>query len=78
MNPLRSGYTIKRGVAYMSNEHTENHNDALTIFGALQSNDRYGAIVGRHDRAFHDAVITPIPWKQIHRANVPHLGRHSN
>jgi hypothetical protein len=62
----------------MSNQHTENHNDALTFFGAYLDNDRYDSIIGRHDRQFRDAVIVPIPWKQIHRANVPHLARRSN
>ncbi|GMA48866.1 hypothetical protein GCM10025857_02230 [Alicyclobacillus contaminans] len=62
----------------MSNQHTDQHNDALTFLGALRSNEHYEAIVERRDRAFHDAVIVPIPWKQIHRANVPHLGRRSN
>jgi hypothetical protein len=65
------------GVAYMSNQHTANHNAALTFTGALQGNHLYETLVDRRNLAFDNAVIVPIPWKQIHRANVPHLARHS-
>jgi hypothetical protein len=61
----------------MSNQHTENHNEAFTFAGALRANHVYESIVNEHMKAFDNAAITPIPWKQYHRANVPHLGRRS-
>jgi hypothetical protein len=61
----------------MSNQHTEHHNPAFTFLGALQSNDSYEAVVQERNRRIDDAILTPIPWKQYHRANVPHLARHS-
>lgn len=45
--------------------------------GALQGNRQYEAVVSERNRVMDDAVIVPIPWKQYHRANVPHLSRHS-
>jgi hypothetical protein len=42
----------------------------------LQENDAYEAIVNR--RNIDDPVLQAIPWRQFHRANVPHLSRHSN
>jgi hypothetical protein len=62
----------------MSNQHTDNHNDALTFYGALLDNDVNEGIVDRRNRVMDEAALTPIPWKQIHRANVPHLSRRSN
>jgi len=62
----------------MSNQHTVNHNESLTFSGALKGNPYYEAIVSERNRVIDDTQIVPIPWKQIHRANVPHLGRHSN
>ncbi|MBX6353480.1 MAG: hypothetical protein IRZ10_09100 [Thermoflavifilum sp.] len=62
----------------MSGQHTENHNPAFTFFGALRSGERYEAVVQERNRRMDDAALTPIPWKQYHRANVPHLARHSN
>lgn len=60
----------------MSNQHTVNHNEDLTLSSAVENNHFYEAVVSRRNRTVDDAVITPIPWKQIHRANVPHLTRH--
>lgn len=62
----------------MSNQHTVNHNESLTFSGALKNNPFNEAIVSERNRVIDDTQIVPIPWKQIHRANVPHLGRHSN
>lgn len=61
----------------MSNQHTENHNEAFTISGSLRNNHHFEAVVSERNRVVDDAAIVPIPWKQIHRANVPHLARHS-
>lgn len=66
------------GVAYMSNQHTENHNEAFTFAGALRQNHVYESIVRERKTAIDNVFITPIPWVQYHRANVPHLGRHSS
>lgn len=60
----------------MSNQHTENHNEHFTLYGALKNNDTAEAIVAHKRQEFvHSAGI--IPWMQYHRANVPHLARHS-
>lgn len=64
------------GVVGMSNQHTQNHNDSLTFVGALSQNDQYEAVVDRHN--LDDPVLQAIPWRQFHRANVPHLARRSN
>ncbi|MBX5436773.1 MAG: hypothetical protein IRZ33_06095 [Alicyclobacillaceae bacterium] len=61
----------------MSNQHTVNHNDAFTFVGAYGENRWYDSVVQARDRVMDEARLTPIPWKQIHRANVPHLARHS-
>lgn len=61
----------------MSNQHTVNHNEAFTFSGAYHDNAYYEAIVKERDRLIDDAGLTIIPWKQYHRANVPHLARHS-
>ncbi|WP_067932882.1 hypothetical protein [Alicyclobacillus kakegawensis] len=62
----------------MTNQHTDNHNDAFTFHGALRRNGVTEGIVERRGRVMDEAALTPIPWKQIHRANVPHLARRSN
>ncbi|MCL6599513.1 hypothetical protein [Alicyclobacillus macrosporangiidus] len=61
----------------MSNQHTENHNAELTFYGALQKNGVYESLVDKRNLMADSTGLTPIPWKQIHRANVPHLARHS-
>lgn len=61
----------------MSNQHTANHNDAFALHGALSTNSAFEGIVERRNLLMDDSVIVPIPWKPIHRANVPHLARHS-
>ncbi|MCL6637633.1 MAG: hypothetical protein K6T26_06775 [Alicyclobacillus sp.] len=61
----------------MSNQHTVNHNPAFTFEGSLRHNKQYLAVVEQRDRMMDQAALTPIPWKQIHRANVPHLARRS-
>ena len=61
----------------MSNQHTENHNDNFTFVGALKNNDHFEAIVENKNLEFEHSKGYPIPWRQIHRANVPHLGRRS-
>lgn len=60
----------------MTNQHTENHNENLTFLGALSQNDKYEAVVNR--RSIDDPVLPAVPWRQFHRANVPHLARRSN
>ncbi|GGJ13387.1 hypothetical protein GCM10010885_23330 [Alicyclobacillus cellulosilyticus] len=62
----------------MSNQHTANHNDALTMVGALQRNGEYESVIQYRNRIIDDTVIVPIPWKAVHRANVRHLVRRSN
>jgi len=61
----------------MSNQHTENHNENFTLYGALKGNDTYEAVVDYRNLEFEHSKGFPIPWRQIHRANVPHLARHS-
>jgi len=62
----------------MSNQHTANHNEAISFVGALSQNHVNEFLVSRRNLDIDNVVITPIPWKQYHRANVPHLGRHTN
>lgn len=62
----------------MTNQHTENHNEAFSFVGALKSNPKFEAVVSERNRKIDDAVIVPVPWKQYHRANIRHLERHSN
>ncbi|MCF8566953.1 hypothetical protein LLE49_19725 [Alicyclobacillus tolerans] len=62
----------------MSNQHTVHHNEFFAFTGALRGNPHFESVVSERNRIIDDAQITPIPWKQIHRANVPHLARHSN
>ncbi|MDQ0189328.1 hypothetical protein JI721_16975 [Alicyclobacillus cycloheptanicus] len=61
----------------MSNQHTSNHNESFTFAGSLQNNRHFEMVVSERNRVIDDAVIVPIPWKQYHRANIPHLARHS-
>ena len=61
----------------MSNQHTENHNEAFAFSGAVRGNNHYMSVVKERDRLIDNAEITVIPWLQYHRANVPHLARHS-
>lgn len=75
--PTMTGEQHGWGVACMANQHTENHNSAFTFYGALRANDFYEGIVEQRNLKFDNSIIVPIPWKQIHRANVPHLARHS-
>lgn len=61
----------------MSNQHTINHNEAFTLSGSYKNNPHFEAIVQDRDLLIDNAAIAPVPWKQFHRANVPHLSRHS-
>ncbi|SFU76809.1 hypothetical protein [Alicyclobacillus macrosporangiidus] len=61
----------------MSNQHTENHNAELTFYGSLQKNGVYESLVDKRNLVADSTGLAPIPWKPIHRANVPHLARHS-
>lgn len=61
----------------MSNQHTENHNDNFTFVGALKNNHYFEAVVDKKNLEFEHSRGIPIPWRQIHRANVAHLARHS-
>jgi len=69
--------TLGVGVVAMTNQHTSNHNASFTFPAALQQNHIYEAVVQNRNREFDNVSITPIPWKQIHRANIPHLARRS-
>ncbi|MCL6445959.1 MAG: hypothetical protein K6T83_21365 [Alicyclobacillus sp.] len=61
----------------MTRQHTRHHNDAFTLSGAYHNNHHFEAVVDERNLKIDDVQIVPIPWKQIHRANVPHLVRHS-
>lgn len=62
----------------MTNQHTKNHNDAFTLAGSYRNNAHFEAIVHERKRLIDNLLLTPIPWRQFHRANVPHLMRHSD
>lgn len=66
------------GVAKMSNQHTENHNQSFAFVGALEQNHHFESFVEKRNQMMNDRVAQPIPWKQYHRANVPHGPRRSN
>lgn len=62
----------------MANQHTMNHNEAFTFRGAALDNPHFEAIIKERDELFDNVKLVTIPWLQYHRANVPHLARHSN
>lgn len=65
------------GGVVMANQHTENHNQAFSMPGALRMNHRFENVVSHSNQEMDNAQVTPIPWKAIHRANLRHLARRS-
>lgn len=69
---------IRQGVFHMANQHTENHNEAFSMPGALKANRRFESVVSQRNEEMDNAEWTPIPWKAYHRVNLRHTTRHSS
>lgn len=61
----------------MSGQHTENHNEHFAFVGALKQNHHFESLVEQRGHTL-STLEAAIPWRQYHRANVPHGKRQSN
>ena len=53
----------------MSNQHTKNHNDAMTLKSQIQNGRKAEQVVAKTDLIMDNARFDPIPWKQIARTH---------
>ena len=72
------GGLCKRGWRLMSGQHTDNHNDHFAFVGALEQNHHFESLVERRNHMMSTRIDAVVPWKQYHRANIPHGKRQSN